>query len=190
MAQAGTAGRRLAGWRNRTDVPAHILRAHLLQLGHRGVTIYLSFPSSGAVLTDSNRFHWQKKPDGAANSNHSRLIPGGAMNKAQLIQVVHKEIGKEVSKAAAQRALDAVLRSIQRGVKTGGTVQTVGFEAFRLSKRAARLGNIPKTGAQIQIKASKTVRFRAGKALKESLCATYQAKTPVEKNSSSLNFLW
>jgi len=91
------------------------------------------------------------------------------MNKAQLVEVVHKEMRKEISKASAERALDAVLRSIQRGVKTGGTVKILGFGAFRLSKRAAWLGHNPKTGAQIQIKASKTVRFKASQGLKNSL---------------------
>jgi nucleoid DNA-binding protein len=91
------------------------------------------------------------------------------MNKAQLVEVVQKEMGKEVSKAAAERALDAVLRSIRRGVATGGQVQIVGFGTFRVSKRAARIGRNPKTGEQIQIKASKTVRFSAGQGLKESL---------------------
>ena len=91
------------------------------------------------------------------------------MNKAQLVGIVQKEMGKEVSKAAAERSLDAVLRSIQSGVKTGGQVQVVGFGTFRVSKRAARMGHNPKTGAPIQIKASKTVRFSAGRGLKESL---------------------
>ena len=47
------------------------------------------------------------------------------MNKAQLVDVVQKELGKEFSKAAAERSLDAVLRSIRRGVQTGGQVQIV-----------------------------------------------------------------
>ena len=91
------------------------------------------------------------------------------MNKAQLVGIVQKEMGKEVSKAAAERSLDAVLRAIQRGVKTGGQVQVAGFGTFRVSKRAAWMAHNPKTGAPIQVKASKTVRFSAGKGLKESL---------------------
>jgi nucleoid DNA-binding protein len=91
------------------------------------------------------------------------------MNKAQLVEVVQKELGKDVSKAAAERALNAVLEGIRKGVKTGSPVQLVGFGTFRLSKRAARMGRNPKTGEQIQIAASKTVRFSAGQGLKESL---------------------
>jgi DNA-binding protein HU-beta len=91
------------------------------------------------------------------------------MNKAQLVDIVQKELGKDISRAASERALDAVLNAIRKGVMASGTVQLVGFGTFRVSKRAARLGRNPKTGEQIQIKASKTVRFSAGQGLKQSL---------------------
>lgn len=91
------------------------------------------------------------------------------MNKAQLVDIVQKELGKEISKAAAERALNAVLGAIGRGLKTGDQVQLVGFGTFRVSKRSARMGRNPKTGEQIQIKPSKTVRFSAGQGLKQSL---------------------
>ena len=91
------------------------------------------------------------------------------MNKAELVSVVQKELGRDVSKAAAERALNAVLSAIQRGVKSGSPVQLVGFGTFRMSKRAARMGRNPKTGEAIQIRASKTVRFSAGSGLKQSL---------------------
>ncbi len=91
------------------------------------------------------------------------------MNKAQLVELVQRELGTEMSKAGAERALDAVLAAIQEGVKSGGPVQLVGFGTFRLAKRAARMGRNPKTGEQIPISASKTVRFSAGELLKRSL---------------------
>jgi len=74
------------------------------------------------------------------------------MNKAQLIDIVQKELGKEISKAAAERALNAVLGAIERGLKSSTQVQLVGFGTFRVSKRAARAGRNPKTGEAIQIK--------------------------------------
>ncbi|MGA2221142.1 MAG: HU family DNA-binding protein [Verrucomicrobiia bacterium] len=91
------------------------------------------------------------------------------MNKAQLVEIVQRELGRDMSKAASERALDAVLNAIKKGVQAGGQVQLVGFGTFRVSKRAARIGRNPKTGEQIQIKASKTVRFSAGQGLKQSL---------------------
>lgn len=91
------------------------------------------------------------------------------MNKSELVQAIQKELGKDTSKAAAERALDAVLSGIRKGVKSGSPVQLVGFGTFRVAKRKARLGRNPKTGAQIKIGASKTVRFSAGQGLKSSL---------------------
>jgi DNA-binding protein HU-beta len=91
------------------------------------------------------------------------------MNKAQLVEIVQRELGRGVSRAASERALDAVLRAIQKGLKSSEQVQLVGFGTFRVSKRQARMGRNPKTGEAIQIQASKTVRFSAGQGLKETL---------------------
>ena len=54
-------------------------------------------------------------------------------------------------------------------LKNGGKVQLVGFRTFEVSERAAREGRNPQTGASMQIKASKTPKFKAGKALKDML---------------------
>jgi len=91
------------------------------------------------------------------------------MNKAELIKVIQKELGKDISNAAAERMLNAVLKAIQKGVKTDGKIELVGFGNFRVSHLRARLGRNPKTQEPIQIKASKTVRFHAGQGLRESL---------------------
>ncbi len=90
------------------------------------------------------------------------------MNKAQLIELVQKNLGGDTSKRAAGDALEAVLTSIAKGVK-GGNVQLIGFGTFKVAKRAARTGRNPKTGAAMKIKASKTVRFVASSALKKTL---------------------
>jgi nucleoid DNA-binding protein len=123
---------------------------------------------------DAGFWLWQKIRRRLGKSNgyetdKTLFGSGGFMNKAQLVDVVQRELGREVSKAAAERALDAVLNAIKKGVQSGGEVQLVGFGTFRVSKRAARMGRNPKTGEQIQIKASKTVRFSAGQGLKQSL---------------------
>lgn len=90
------------------------------------------------------------------------------MNKADLVEEIlkNKDAGFE-SKAAAERALSAVLGAIEGGIKSDGAVQLIGFGTFSVKKRAARKGRNPQTGASIQIKASKTVGFKAGAALKE-----------------------
>ncbi|WP_173365020.1 MULTISPECIES: HU family DNA-binding protein [unclassified Fibrobacter] len=94
------------------------------------------------------------------------------MNKQELIDAIlaNKEAGIE-SKAAAARAVDAVLDGIAAGVKKDGNVQLIGFGTFAVKERAARDGRNPLTGEKIKIKASKTVGFKAGAALKASVAA-------------------
>jgi nucleoid DNA-binding protein len=91
------------------------------------------------------------------------------MNKAELVESVQKALGKETSKAQAERAVEAVIDSIKGGLKKGKPVQLVGFGTFKVASRKARMGINPKTGAKIKIKASKSVKFGAGKDLKSKL---------------------
>ncbi len=91
------------------------------------------------------------------------------MNKVELIAAVQKSLGKEASKAEAERAVSAVIDSIKIGVKKTKVVQLVGFGTFKVAARKARMGVNPKTGDKIKIKASKSVKFTAGKAFKELL---------------------
>ena len=99
------------------------------------------------------------------------------MNKQELIDAIlaNKEAGIE-SKAAAGRALDAVLDGIAAGIKKDGNVQLIGFGTFAVKSRAARTGRNPQTGATIKIKASKTVGFKAGAALKADAAKTKAKK--------------
>ena len=99
------------------------------------------------------------------------------MNKQDLIEAIlaNKDAGLE-SKAAAGRAVDAVLDGIAAGIKKDGNVQLIGFGTFAVKSRAARTGRNPQTGATIKIKASKTVGFKAGAALKETAAKNKPAK--------------
>ena len=89
------------------------------------------------------------------------------MNKSELIE--HMATQADISKAAAGRALDALIGGVRHTLKKGGTVSVVGFGTFSVTKRAARSGRNPRTGAAIKIKASKVPKFRPGKALKDAL---------------------
>jgi DNA-binding protein HU-beta len=95
--------------------------------------------------------------------------PHTVMNKAELVQAVQKALGKDIPKAQAERALDAVIDSIKAGLKKDQSVQLVGFGTFRVASRKARMGVNPKTGEKLKIKASKSVKFSAGKDLKSRL---------------------
>ena len=89
------------------------------------------------------------------------------MNKTELIEQI--ALHADLSKAAAGRALDSSLTAIKNTLKKGGEVSLVGFGTFTVSKRAARSGRNPKTGAALKIKAAKVPKFRPGKALKDAL---------------------
>ncbi len=90
-------------------------------------------------------------------------------NKAELLEIVQKNLGADASKRAASDALEAVLDAISKAVKKDGNVQLIGFGTFKIAKRAARTGRNPKTGEALKIKASKSVRFVASSALKKTL---------------------
>ena len=89
------------------------------------------------------------------------------MNNSELIN--HIALKSDISKAAAGRALAGVIEAVTKTLKKGGTVSLVGFGSFGVTKRKARTGRNPKTGAVLKIKASKAPRFRPGKALKDAL---------------------
>ena len=91
------------------------------------------------------------------------------MSKSELVSQIQKSLGKDISAAQAERTLSAVLDGIKAGVKKTKTVQLIGFGTFKVATRKARIGVNPKTGEKIKIKASKTVKFVAGKALKAIL---------------------
>jgi DNA-binding protein HU-beta len=88
-------------------------------------------------------------------------------NKSDLIEAIAKSA--DLSKAAAGRALDATIEAISKSLKKGELVSLVGFGTFYVTKRAARNGRNPRTGAAIKIKAAKVPKFRAGKGLKDTV---------------------
>lgn len=75
----------------------------------------------------------------------------------------------DTTKVAAKAALDSFLGSVTSALKKGGKVSLVGFGTFSVSKRGARVGRNPQTGAAINIPARKVARFKAGKALADTV---------------------
>ena len=89
------------------------------------------------------------------------------MKKVELIESVAAKAG--ITKADAGRAVDATFATITEALVKGDKVPLVGFGTFAISKRAARVGRNPQTGAEVQIAARNAVTFKAGAALKESV---------------------
>ena len=89
------------------------------------------------------------------------------MNKTELIAAIAGQA--EVSKKDAEKVLKAFTDVVAEELKNGGKVQLVGFGTFEVSERAAREGRNPLTGKPMKIAASKTPKFKAGKALKDMM---------------------
>ena len=89
------------------------------------------------------------------------------MNKAELIEAMAD--AADISKAAAGRAFEGMVDALTDAMKKGEQVSLVGFGTFAVKERGARTGRNPQTGETIQIKASKTPSFKAGKALKDAV---------------------
>jgi DNA-binding protein HU-beta len=89
------------------------------------------------------------------------------MNKAELITKIADVAG--ITKTQANLSLDAFTDAVTKTLKGNGKVTLVGFGTFSVSKRAARNGRNPQTGAVIKIKAKKVAKFKAGKELSAKL---------------------
>ena len=89
------------------------------------------------------------------------------MNKTELVAAIAEKA--ELSKKDAEVALKAFIDVVSEELKKGEKVQLVGFGTFEVSERAAREGRNPQTGETMEIKASKTPKFKAGKALKDMM---------------------
>ncbi len=86
------------------------------------------------------------------------------MNKAELIEAIAGAAG--LSKSQADTALNATINAIKTELGKGGNVSLIGFGSFTVSKRSARSGRNPFTGATIKIAARKVAKFSAGADLK------------------------
>lgn len=89
------------------------------------------------------------------------------MNKSELIDAMAADAG--ISKVAAKSALESLMDNVQKTLKKGDKVSLVGFGSWSVTKRAARDGRNPQTGATIKIAAKNVVKFKAGSELSKSV---------------------
>lgn len=87
------------------------------------------------------------------------------MNKTELIAAVAEKA--EISKKDAEKAIKAFTDVVAEELVKGEKVQLVGFGTFEVSERAEREGRNPQTREPMTIAASKSPKFKAGKALKD-----------------------
>ena len=89
------------------------------------------------------------------------------MNKTELVAAVAEKTG--MSKKDSEKAVNAAFDTITEALAAGDKVQLVGFGAFEVKERGARIGRNPKTKEEIEIPASRVASFKVGKALKEAV---------------------
>jgi DNA-binding protein HU-beta len=89
------------------------------------------------------------------------------MNKADIISKVHEVLGS--TKADAERAVETVFGSIEAAMKDGDSVSVAGFGIFEAKLRAKREARNPRTGETVSVPAMRVPKFRAAKALKDSV---------------------
>ena len=90
------------------------------------------------------------------------------MTKADLIEKMAKDA--KISKVAAGKVLDSFMVNVTKALKKkNGKVTLVGFGTFMKTRRKARKGRNPQTGALIKIKAKNVVKFKPGKKLRDSV---------------------
>lgn len=89
------------------------------------------------------------------------------MNKQALVDAVQQKIGG--TKVQAEQAVDTIIDSIVATLKKGGEVSIAGLGIFSTKKRASRQARNPRTGETIQVPAMNVPKFRAAKALKDSV---------------------
>ena len=89
------------------------------------------------------------------------------MNKTELVAAMAEKAG--LSKKDAEAALKAFTETVAEELKKGEKIALVGFGTFEVSERAAREGRNPQTGEPMTIAASKSPKFKAGKALKDAI---------------------
>jgi DNA-binding protein HU-beta len=89
------------------------------------------------------------------------------MNKAELVAAVAEKAG--ITKKDAGAALEATLETITGALASGDSISLIGFGTFSTSKRAARSGVNPSTGAKIEIAESTVAKFKVGAKLKEAV---------------------
>ncbi|MBI4161289.1 MAG: HU family DNA-binding protein [Acidobacteria bacterium] len=89
------------------------------------------------------------------------------MNKGDLIEKIAKDA--RINKAEAGRAIDSLIDGVKKSLKKGERVSLVGFGTYTVSRRKAREGRNPQTGAPIRIPAKNVPKFLPGKELKKAI---------------------
>ena len=99
------------------------------------------------------------------------------MKKAELVEKIACEVG--ISKALADKVLNSTMANITNSMAKGEAIQLIGFGSFKLNLRAARTVLHPRSGERVKIPKVKTVKFTAGKDLKNAINTSKTKKSKI-----------
>lgn len=102
-----------------------------------------------------------------------------AMNKTDLINAVAGATG--MTKVDSEKSVKATLDAITNQLASGESVSLIGFGTFSVSERSARVGKNPRTGESLEIPAKRVAKFKAGKALADSVNVVTETKKKAKK---------
>jgi len=89
------------------------------------------------------------------------------MKKAEFVQAVAEKAG--LSKKDTEAVLDAAIETITEALAAGKSVSFIGFGTFSTAERAARTAKVPGTDRVVEVPATRAVKFKVGKKLKEAV---------------------
>lgn len=89
------------------------------------------------------------------------------MNKASLVEMIHEKLGG--TKVQAEEIVSAMFDAIVDSMKKGQDVSIAGFGTFAVKRQAARTARNPRTGEAVKVAAKNAPKFKAAKALKDSV---------------------
>lgn len=95
--------------------------------------------------------------------------PAPVTTKAALIEELRNSTAGELSAKAANELIDNLFAILAASIRKNERFSVPGFGTFNVRKRKARVGRNPQTNAQIKIKASKSISFKATPKLRETL---------------------
>lgn len=90
------------------------------------------------------------------------------MTKKEFVVALQNKTGLK-TKVEAEELTNAFLTTIEETLKAGEEVNFIGWGKFETAQREARVGRNPQTGAEIEVPAKKVIKFKAGKALSDSI---------------------
>ena len=101
------------------------------------------------------------------------------MTKSEFVALVAQK--SDLTKKDAAAAVDAVIDGISEVLCSGDSVSFIGFGTFAVADRAARKARVPSTGKEIEVPATKVVKFKIGKTLKDGVAALADKKAKKKK---------